>query len=104
MSGFPIDANVLSENYRAEGPDAGVKGWLDTTDRRLQYMSVITLAEVLEPWFARRVPPIDDSSIGATALAHDQTVVTRNTKDFEGICTPTINPWKTDDPHRPLIQ
>jgi hypothetical protein len=30
--------------------------------------------------------------IGATALAHDLTIVTRNTKDFEGVGAATINP------------
>jgi hypothetical protein len=45
MSGFLIDTNVLSEYNRPGGPDAGVKRWLETTDRRFQYVSV-TLAEI----------------------------------------------------------
>jgi toxin FitB len=140
MSGFLIDTNVLSEYNRPGGPDAGVKRWLETTDRQSQHVSIITLAEIqkgiellaegkrraqleqwlaqdLEPWFAGRVLPVDrqvamrwasvvaqgsragrplptvDSLIGATALAYDLVVVTRNTKDFEGIGAPTINPW-----------
>jgi len=31
--------------------------------------------------------------IAATALAHGLTIVTRNTKDFEGIGATIINPW-----------
>ena len=140
MSGFLIDTNVLSEYNRPGGPDAGVKRWLETTDRRTQFVSVITLAEIqkgiellaegkrraqlqqwlaedLETWFAGRVLPVDhrvgmrwaslvahgtragrplptvDSLIGATALAHGLTIVTRNTKDFEGIGAAVINPW-----------
>jgi len=75
------------------------------------------LTHDLEQWFAARILPVDrqvamrwaslvaqgtrtgrplptvDSLIGATALAYDLIVVTRNTKDFEGIGATTINPW-----------
>ncbi|MEO8127798.1 MAG: type II toxin-antitoxin system VapC family toxin [Bryobacteraceae bacterium] len=142
MSGFLIDTNVLSEYNRPGGPDAGVKLWLETTDRQTQHVSVITLAEIqkgielltegkrrtqlelwltqdLEDWFSGRVLPVDhrvamrwaslvaqgsrtgrplptvDSLIAATALAYDLTIVTRNTKDFEGIGATTLNPWQT---------
>jgi predicted nucleic acid-binding protein len=140
MSGFLIDTNVLSEYNRPGGPDAGVKRWLETTDRQSQHVSIITLAEIqkgiellsegkrraqleqwlaqdLEAWFAGRVLTVDrqvamrwasvvaqgsragrplptvDSLIGATALAYDLVIVTRNTRDFEGIGAATINPW-----------
>jgi predicted nucleic acid-binding protein len=139
MSGFLIDTNVLSEYNRLGGPDAGVKRWLETTDRQSQHVSIITLAEIqkgiellapgkrraqleqrlardLEEWFGGpfsldrqvamrwasliaqgtrtgRTLPTIDSLIGATALANDLTIVTRNTKDFEGIGAMTINPW-----------
>ena len=46
MNGFLIDTNVLSEYNRPDGPDAGVKRWLETTARELQHVSVITLAEI----------------------------------------------------------
>jgi hypothetical protein len=82
MSGFLIDTNVLSEYNRPGGPDAGVKHWLETTDRQTQHVSVITLAEIqkgielldegkrraqleecltqdLEAWFSGRVLPVD---------------------------------------------
>jgi predicted nucleic acid-binding protein len=82
MSGFLIDTNVLSEYNRPGGPDAGVKRWLETTDRQSQHVSVITLAEIqkgiellaagkrrtqleewlkqdLEAWFSDRVLPVD---------------------------------------------
>ena len=41
MNGFLIDTNVLSEYNRPQGPDLGVKRWLETTDRASQYVSVI---------------------------------------------------------------
>jgi predicted nucleic acid-binding protein len=82
MSGFLIDTNVLSEYNRPGGPNAGVRRWLETTDREAQYVSVITLAEIhkgielldpgkrrtsleewlrrdLEEWFSGRVIPVD---------------------------------------------
>src|SRR5580693_8596304 len=82
MSGFLIDTNVLSEYNRPGDPDAGVKRWLETTDRQLQHVSIITLAEIqkgiellaegkrraqleqwltedLEAWFSGRVLPVD---------------------------------------------
>ena len=46
MNGFLIDTNVLSEYNRRGGPDAGVKLWFETTARELQYVSVITPAEI----------------------------------------------------------
>ena len=141
MSGFLIDTNVLSEYNRPGGPDAGVKRWIETTERQSQHVSIITLAEIqkgiellaegkrraqleqwltqdLEAWFSGRVLPVDrqfamcwaslvakgsrtgrplptvDSLIAATALAHGLAIVTRNTKDFEGIGAAIINPWQ----------
>src|ERR1039457_2596192 len=46
MSGFQIDTNVISEYNRPGEPDAGVKRWLETTDRQSQHVSAITLAEI----------------------------------------------------------
>ncbi len=43
-----------------------------------------------------RLPPTkpqNDLWIAATALAHDLTVVTRNTADFAGTGTKLLNPW-----------
>ena len=82
MNGFLIDTNVLSEYNRIGGPDPGVKSWLESTDRELQFVSVITFAEIqkgigllaegkrrteldrwlnqdLEAWFQGRVLPVD---------------------------------------------
>ena len=80
MNGFLIDTNVLSEYNRPGNPNVGVKRWLETTDRKSQYVSVITLAEIqkgiellvegkrrarlrlwleqdLEAWFSGRIIP-----------------------------------------------
>jgi predicted nucleic acid-binding protein len=42
-----------------------------------------------------RTLPVVDSLIAATALVHDLIIVTRNTRDFDGIGVATINPWTT---------
>jgi predicted nucleic acid-binding protein len=39
-----------------------------------------------------------DSLIAATAHVHDLTVVTRNTKDFQGCNVPLLNPWEYEPP------
>src|SRR5260370_34300542 len=90
MNGFLIDTNVLSEYNRSGGPNAGVKRWLETTDRQSQYVSVITLAEIqkgiellaagkrrvqledwlkqdLEAWFSGRVLSVDRQVAGRWA-------------------------------------
>ena len=41
-----------------------------------------------------------DSLIAATAHVRDLTVVTRNTKDFEGCEVPLLNPWEYEPPER----
>ena len=37
--------------------------------------------------------PVRDSLIGASASLHGMTLVTRNTKDFEYLDSPVLNPW-----------
>lgn len=44
---------------------------------------------------AGRTLPAIDSLLAATALHHGLTLVTRNTKDFEGIGLDLVNPWST---------
>ena len=75
------------------------------------------IEDVLRPWFAGRILPIDEAAaerwgilagqrslqgrplgvadglIAATALQHDLTVVTRNVKDFDGLGV-TIQPYQ----------
>jgi len=76
------------------------------------------LKQDLEAWFLGRILPVDrevaarwaslvaqgaragrplptvDSLIAATALAYDLSIVTRNTRDFEGIGAALIDPWE----------
>lgn len=41
-----------------------------------------------------RVLPTIDSLIAASASVHRLTIVTRNSKDFDGLNIPLINPWE----------
>jgi hypothetical protein len=43
---------------------------------------------------AGRVIPTIDSLIAASAIAHNLQIVTRNTKDFEGLNIQLVNPWE----------
>jgi tRNA(fMet)-specific endonuclease VapC len=38
---------------------------------------------------------VADGMIAATAMEHDLTLVTRNTKDYEGLGVALFNPWET---------
>lgn len=42
---------------------------------------------------AREASVTMDIWIAATAIVHDLTVVTRNTRDFEALNVPLLNPW-----------
>lgn len=43
---------------------------------------------------AGRPLPVMDGLLAATALRHDLTLVTRNTRDFAGLDVHLINPWE----------
>jgi predicted nucleic acid-binding protein len=43
---------------------------------------------------ARRSMPLEDAMLAATAEVHELTLVTRNTRDFEGWGGPVLNPWE----------
>lgn len=54
-----------------------------------------TVAEVWGQLNAPAERKTVDSLIAATALVHDLTVVTRNTRDFEGCEVRLLNPWES---------
>lgn len=56
-------------------------------------------AQVSDRWgrvqaSAARTLPVIDGLLAATALQHDLTLVTRTTKDFEGLGVPLVDPWR----------
>ncbi|QTD44971.1 type II toxin-antitoxin system VapC family toxin [Ottowia testudinis] len=57
-------------------------------------------ADVADQWGhlsakAGRPLPAVDALLAATALQHRLTLVTRNTRDFEGLGVDLLNPWET---------
>ena len=77
------------------------------------------LDETLRPWFQGRILPVNeavaarwgilagecqlrgralrmaDGLIAATALEHGLTLITRNTRDFQGLNIAMVNPWES---------
>ena len=106
MSGYLLDTNCISEVVRAH-PEPRVLSWLEATDERLLYLSVLTLGEIrkgvaglpqskrrrrLESWlelelqarFSGRVLPID------AAIADRWGILTVEAKQ-EGLGIATID-------------
>ncbi|MFY9903976.1 MAG: type II toxin-antitoxin system VapC family toxin [Terriglobales bacterium] len=140
MSGFLLDANVISELVKPR-PEPAVAKWIDATEENLLCLSVLTFGEIrkeiaalpdgssrrvsLETWldheislrFAGRILAIDqaitdrsgaitaralatksplpvvDGLLAATALQHNLTLVTRNTRDMAISGASVFNPW-----------
>ena len=92
-------------------PDAAT--WLPDTNILLrmskiddpQYPTINGAVRALVAQGARtgRPLPTVDSLIAATALAYDLTIVTRNTRDFEGIGATLVNPWNVIAASRPAL-
>ena len=88
MRGYLIDTNVISEYSRERLPHPGVVKWLETTPGTLQYLSVLTLAEIetgilrkeegkrrrdLQRWFDSDLP----ARFAGRILAFDARVASR---------------------------
>jgi hypothetical protein len=64
LSGFLLDANCISEVVSLR-PEPRVLEWMDSTDERLLYISVLTLGAIrkglaeLPVRFSRRILPVD---------------------------------------------
>ncbi len=71
--------------------------WLDAQRTMFADRVLPIEASVATAWSvlgAARTVPVIDSLIAATALAHDLTLVTRNTRDFTGLGVRLLNPWQ----------
>jgi predicted nucleic acid-binding protein len=64
LSGFLLDTNCISEVVSLR-PEPRVLEWMDSTDERLLYISVLTLGAIrkglaeLPVRFSRRILPVD---------------------------------------------
>lgn len=71
--------------------------WLDELHTRFSDRIVPIDARIAEEWGrlnAAAPPNTVDSLIAATARIHRLTVVTRNTRDFEGCGVQLLDPWQ----------
>lgn len=70
--------------------------WLSATVRQFAERIIPVTTDAAQRWGhqdARRPMPTADGLIGATAAAYGWTLVTRNTKDFEHVGVPLLNPF-----------
>ncbi len=117
-----LDTNVVSELRRAR-PHRAVVAWLESVKDEDLHLSAVTIGEIQagieitrdvagpdcrnlqHPEHGRAFRScarlmhhrpdhlIGDAMIAATAAVHGLTVVTRNTRDFEGLGIRTFNPF-----------
>ncbi len=79
------------------------EAWLEDILRNTEDGNILPIdAAVARKWgeltaaarLEGRTLAIVDALLAATALVHDLTVVTRNSRDFAGTCVRVFNPWK----------
>jgi toxin FitB len=75
---------------------ASLERWLRALEEHYAERVLPVDARVADQWgrldAARPLPPVD-GLLAATALVHDLTVVTRNTRDFEAAGVDFVNPF-----------
>jgi predicted nucleic acid-binding protein len=91
-----IELGVLRLTRRDPEQSKPLRAWIEKTLQDFAGRIIPIDAEVALRCAALHVPnprPDRDAYIAATALVHDLTVVTRNTRDFEGTGVKLLNPW-----------
>jgi predicted nucleic acid-binding protein len=94
-----LETGVLLAERRDRAQGAALRAWFE--DQVLPAFAGRVLpvdAAVARRSAALHVPnpgPFRDSLIAATALAHNMTLVTRNTADFQASGVPLLNPWES---------
>ena len=94
------------ERLRRRDPDRAdvFAVWLEQLRENFGDRILSVDASVAEAWGRLNAPDerkTVDSLIAATALIHDLTVVTRNTRDFDGCEVRLLNPWESRPGRRP---
>jgi toxin FitB len=99
ISIMELEMGVLGAERRDAPQGAVLRSWLNTHVLPAFAERVIDLDTAIALKCARLHVPNPkserDAMIAATALVHDLTVVTRNTKDFEATGVTLINPWES---------
>jgi predicted nucleic acid-binding protein len=71
--------------------------WVDSIETTFSDRMLPVGAAAATRWgelSAGRSLPVIDTLIAATAISHDLTLVTRNTRDVESTSVPLIDPWQ----------
>ena len=87
------------ERLRIKDPQrAGeIEHWMQLITRSLGARVLIVNQQIADIWGRmgiKRTLPLVDSVLAATALAHDLTLVTRNTKDIQDTGVRYLNPFE----------
>ncbi len=70
--------------------------WIATVEANYEGCIFTVSEAIADQWGrlqAKQTMPAIDSLLAATALVHNLTVVTRNTKDFKAAGVPVVNPF-----------
>ena len=90
-----IQAGIEMTREQDVAKAAEIEAWLDQVARTYNVLDMN--ADVFRAWarlmHRKSGEIIEDAMIAATASVHGLTVVTRNTRDFEGLNVPLLNPF-----------
>ena len=93
-----IETGILRLERRDPGQAATLRNWVEVHVMAAFAGRVLSVDGAVARRCARlHVPDRSnecDALIAATALVHDMTVVTRNTRDFAFSGAPVLNPWE----------
>ncbi len=97
-----IERGVVAKERSDASEGAILRRWFDDhvmpafADRVLPFD--LPAARILAAYRAPEYAPFDDALIAAVAQCRDMTVATRNTKHFEPLAVPCVNPYEMDPP------
>lgn len=90
-----IQAGIEMTREQDVAKAAEIEAWLDQVARTYNVLDMN--ADVFRAWarlmHRKSGEIIEDAMIAATASVYGLTVVTRNTRDFEGLNVPLLNPF-----------
>jgi len=88
---YLLDTNVVSE-LRRPRPHGAVLAWLQGVEDADLHLAAVTLGEIQAGFELTREYEV--AMIAAIATVHQLTVVTRNTRDFQGFRVVLLNPFE----------
>lgn len=93
-----IRRGIAMIQVRNPGKARELENWLQSVVQGFGPRLLIIERKVAEAWGAmtvKRTLPLVDGLLAATAVAHNLTLVTRNTRDIEDSGALFLNPWET---------